>query len=39
MFGAMKGRLTIEPGYDLTKPALAEWADQLDEHYGPQKRT
>lgn len=37
MFGAMKGLITIEPGYDLTQPAMLEWADMLDEKYGPEK--
>jgi hypothetical protein len=35
LFGAMKGTFTIEPGYDLTRPALdaedwAEWDAILD---------
>ena len=35
MFGAMKGTFSIEPGYDLTKPALdpeelAEWETSLE---------
>ena len=38
MFGAMKGWLTIEPGYDLTHPAMPEWADLIDEQHGPEKR-
>ncbi len=34
-FGALKGTFTIEPGWDLTKPALdpeelAEWEESLD---------
>jgi hypothetical protein len=37
MIGAMKGWLTIEEGYDLTQPAMPEWADLLDEKYGPEK--
>jgi hypothetical protein len=37
LFGAMKGLLTIEPGYDLTQPAMPEWADLLDAKYGPEK--
>ena len=39
MFGAMKGLIVLEPGYDLTQPALPEWADLLDEKYGPEKAT
>lgn len=38
MIGALKGTFTIEPGYDLTQPAMPEWADMLDEKYGPEKR-
>ena len=38
MFGALKGWLIIEPGYDLTQPAMPEWADLLNEKYGPEKR-
>jgi hypothetical protein len=35
MIGALKGTFTIEPGWDLTKPALdedelAEWEASLD---------
>ena len=37
IFGALKGLLSIEPGYDLTQPAMPEWADLLDEKYGPEK--
>jgi len=36
--GALKGTFTIEPGYDLTQPAMPEWADLLDEKYGPETR-
>jgi hypothetical protein len=38
MIGALKGTFTIEPGYDLTQPAMPEWADLVDEKYGPEKR-
>ena len=31
MLGAMKGLITIEPGYDLTEPAMPEWADMIDK--------
>jgi len=34
-FGAMKGMLTIPADLDLTQPACPEWADLLDEKYGP----
>jgi hypothetical protein len=37
LFGWMKGTFTIEPGYDLTQPAMPEWADLIDEKYGPEK--
>lgn len=35
LFGVLKGTFTIEPGYDLAQPAMPEWADSLDETYGP----
>ncbi|MGD0864532.1 MAG: hypothetical protein ABSA49_03140 [Rhizomicrobium sp.] len=38
LFGCMKGMVTIEPGYDLTQPAMPEWADMIDEKYGPETR-
>ncbi len=38
MIGALKGTFTIEPGYDLTQPAMPEWADLIDQKYGPEKR-
>jgi hypothetical protein len=38
MIGALKGTFTIEPGYDLTQPAMPEWADLIDEKYGAEKR-
>ena len=38
LFGCMKGTFTIEPGYDLTQPAMPEWADMIDEKYGPETR-
>ena len=37
LIGALKGWLIIEPGYDLTQPAMPEWADLLDAKYGPEK--
>lgn len=37
MIGALKGTFTIEPGYDLTQPAMPEWADMIEEKYGPEK--
>ena len=36
-FGAMKGWLVIDPDLDLTKPAMPEWADMIDQKYGPEK--
>jgi hypothetical protein len=36
--GALKGMIRIAPGVDLTEPAFPEWADLLDEKYGPEKR-
>ena len=36
LFGAMKGLMTIPDDLDLTQPAMPEWADLLDETYGPQ---
>jgi hypothetical protein len=38
MIGALKGTFTIEPGYDLTQPAMPEWADLIDEKYGQERR-
>ena len=38
MLGALKGWLVIEPGYDLTQPAMPEWADLIHENYKPGKR-
>jgi hypothetical protein len=35
LFGLLKGTFTIEPGYDLTQPAMPEWGDLLDETFGP----
>jgi hypothetical protein len=35
-FGALKGMIRIAPGVDLTEPAFPEWADLLDEKYGPE---
>lgn len=37
-YGAMKGLVRIMPGTDLTQPADPEWADRLDEEYGPETR-
>jgi hypothetical protein len=37
-WGALKGMIRIAPGVDLTEPAFPEWADLLDEKYGPEKR-
>jgi hypothetical protein len=38
LFGALKGTFTIDPDWDLTKPAMPEWADLIDEKYGPETR-
>lgn len=38
LFGALKGTFTIDPDWDLTQPAMPEWADLIDEKYGPEKR-
>jgi hypothetical protein len=37
LFGALKGTFTIDPDWDLTQPAMPEWADIVDEKYGPEK--
>ena len=37
-YGALKGLMRIMPGTDLTQPADPDWADRLDEMYGPDKR-
>jgi hypothetical protein len=34
LFGSMKGVTWIAPGVDLTKPAMPEWADLIEEKYG-----
>jgi hypothetical protein len=38
LFGRLKGMVTIEPGYDLAQPAMPEWAELIDEKYGPETR-
>jgi hypothetical protein len=35
LFGRLKGTFTIDPSWDLTQPAMPEWADMIDEKYGP----
>lgn len=35
LFGLLKGTFTIDPEWDLTQPAMPEWADMIDEKYGP----
>jgi hypothetical protein len=35
-WGALKGITHLVPGVDLTEPAFPEWADLLDEKYGPE---
>ena len=37
-WGALKDITHLVPGVDLTEPAFPEWADLLDEKYGPEKR-
>ena len=37
MIGALKGLLTIEPGYDLTQPAMPEWAELVERKYGEEE--
>jgi hypothetical protein len=37
LFGVLKGLITIETGYDLTSPAMPEWADDLDSTDDPPK--
>jgi hypothetical protein len=37
MIGALKGLLMIEPGYDLTEPAMPEWAELVDRKYGAEE--
>src|SRR5690348_1197422 len=34
LFGRLKGTFTIDPEWDLTKPAMPEWADMIEEKYG-----
>jgi hypothetical protein len=36
MIGSLKGWLIVEPGYDLTQPAMPEWAELADKKYGPE---
>src|SRR3954453_20910810 len=35
-WGALKDITHLVPGVDLTEPAFPEWADHLDEKYGPE---
>jgi hypothetical protein len=35
-WGALKDITHLVPGVDLTEPAFPEWADLLDEKYGPE---
>ena len=37
MLGALKGLLIIDPGFDLTQPAMPEWADLIDDKSGSEK--
>src|SRR5438045_3840453 len=34
LFGKLKGTFTIAPEWDITKPAMPEWADLIDEKCG-----
>jgi len=36
--GLLKDVTRVPPGVDLTEPACPEWADLLDEKYGPEVR-
>jgi hypothetical protein len=36
IWGALKDITFVPPGVDLTEPAFPEWADLLDEKYGPE---
>ena len=38
LFGALKGTFTIDPDWDLTEPAMPEWAELIDEKYGSKYR-
>ena len=38
LVGALKGVLVIAPDFDLTQPAMPEWADQLNAKYGHELR-
>ena len=35
LFGWLKGSVQLAAGVDLTEPADPEWADRLDQEYGP----
>lgn len=37
IIGALKGWVVVEPGYDLTQPAMPEWAELIEKKYGPEK--
>lgn len=38
IFGALKDITRLVPGVDLTEPADPEWADRVDQKYGPPVR-
>ena|SRR5436190_1787572 len=38
IIGALKGMITIEPGYDLTEPAMPEWGDMIEKQDRPEER-
>jgi hypothetical protein len=37
LFGRLKGTFTIDADWDVTNPAMPEWAQLIDEKYGSQK--
>ncbi|HEX3431130.1 MAG TPA: hypothetical protein VHT03_09600 [Rhizomicrobium sp.] len=38
LFGRLKGTFIIDPSWNLTQPAMPEWADLIDEKYGPEPK-
>lgn len=38
LFGRLKGTFTIDPAWDLTQPAMPEWAAMIEEKYGPEPK-
>jgi hypothetical protein len=39
LLGALKLTVTIEAGFDLSGPAMPEWAEVVDAKYGPEPHT